>query len=277
MEAIKPSVEFVEETEKNLEHIARCAAICYDSRNYNADAMYERLLRDGHTSMFRHATVYLKVPCYHKHADVLTMYIHYSKIFGKNPYLNIHRENGIIYVSTNLQYWKEHDNFTELYNDCIVSRNEFVNTCPNKDIIRFTFICVTSVKVSRELNRVSPNNIAESSTRYINLLSKQGGATVCESFEPDYLTAVDKAIIRQKLVDACNNYDELIKSGIKPEDARRVLPFDAATKVAYTYTLGEWKHILDLRYYEKTGKAAPDAKIVAGMIHDKLIELGYNV
>ena len=35
-------------------------------------------------------------------------------------------------------------------------------------------------------------------------------------------------------------------------------------------------YILDLRYYGKTGKPHPNAKIIAGMIKDELDELGYD-
>ena len=45
----------------------------------------------------------------------------------------------------------------------------------------------------------------------------------------------------------------------------------------YTYSIKEWKHIIDLRYYGKTGKPHPNAKIIAGMIKKQLNELGYNI
>lgn len=275
MNVIEPSVDYLVENEDYREHVAKCASICYDSRNYNAEAMCNRLLKDGHNSMFRHASVYFKIPYHNPNVNVLLDYYVYYDIFGENPFVNIHKENGVVYMSMNYQYYIEHPRFKKMFGDCIISNTEFFKVCPNPDLFRFTFICVTSVKVSRELNRVSPNNIAEASTRYINLLSKQGGASACASHEPDYLTVADKSIIRDSIAKSCETYDNLIKSGIRPEDARRVLPFDTATKAAYTYTLREWKHILDLRYYEKTGKAAPDAKIIAGLILSKFVELGY--
>ena len=33
----------------------------------------------------------------------------------------------------------------------------------------------------------------------------------------------------------------------------------------------DWKHFLDLRYFETTGKAHPDMKILAEMIKDKIL------
>lgn len=44
----------------------------------------------------------------------------------------------------------------------------------------------------------------------------------------------------------------------------------------YTYSINEWRAILDLRYYGTTGAPHPNAKIIAGMIRQELIELGYD-
>ena len=57
---------------------------------------------------------------------------------------------------------------------------------------------------------------------------------------------------------------------MKPEDARGLLPLDTATKVIYTYSIKEWKHILDLRLYDKTGKAHQNCHIVMQMIKDQI-------
>ena len=61
-------------------------------------------------------------------------------------------------------------------------------------------------------------------------------------------------------------YKFLIFTGLKPEDARGNLTFNTYTICGYTYTLSEWKHILDMRLRNKTGIAHPDASIVAKQI-----------
>ena len=63
---------------------------------------------------------------------------------------------------------------------------------------------------------------------------------------------------------------------MEPQDARGELPLDLATEVIYTYSVSEWRHIIDLRYFGKTGAPHPNAKIIAGMIKDKLEEHGYD-
>ena len=66
------------------------------------------------------------------------------------------------------------------------------------------------------------------------------------------------------------SYRKLILDGMKPEDARGVLPLDTATKVIYTYSVQEWKHILDLRYYGTTGKPHPNCHVVMQMVKDQI-------
>lgn len=63
---------------------------------------------------------------------------------------------------------------------------------------------------------------------------------------------------------------------MEPQDARGELPFDLATEVVYTYSVNQWHHIIDLRYFGKTGASHPNAKIIAGMIKEKLEEYGYD-
>lgn len=70
--------------------------------------------------------------------------------------------------------------------------------------------------------------------------------------------------------EAEKTYMTLLLRGMKPEDARGVLPLDTATKVIYTYSLKEWQHVLDLRLYDKTGKAHPNCHVVMQMVKDKI-------
>ena len=61
-------------------------------------------------------------------------------------------------------------------------------------------------------------------------------------------------------------YKFLLWTGLKPEDARGNLTFNTYTICAYTYTLNEWHHIIDMRLRDTTGKAHEDARIVAAQI-----------
>ena len=81
-------------------------------------------------------------------------------------------------------------------------------------------------------------------------------------------------------IESCNNsfnkYRLLVNKGMHRQDARGVLPLDTATVCIYTYSIEEWRHIIDLRYYGTTGKPHHNAKIIAGMIKDNLETCGYD-
>lgn len=142
-------------------------------------------------------------------------------------------------------------------------------------IFRLTFCITTQISTSRELNRVSPNNIAERSTRYC---SSKDGLEICK---PWWLLEDEKDgpinITNRSLayVNACEKAEHIYRllldeEDMKPEDARGVLPLDTATKVIYTYSVEKWRDILDLRYYGRTGRPHPNAKLVMGMVRDQI-------
>lgn len=123
---------------------------------------------------------------------------------------------------------------------------------------------------------MSPNNIAERSTRYC---SSKDGLLICR---PWWLSSAKEAAFNSHSPinelwyynNAISKVEEayltLLGQGMKPEDARGILPLDTATKVIYTYFIKEWQHILDLRYYGTTGKPHPNAKLIAGKIRDEI-------
>ena len=277
MEIVKPSCELWIQDDP-IAHVARCARICYASDKVTQnEAMYNRLLDAGHNSMFRHESVYIIAPGRSDRYELIDG-------FEFCPFIDyrIDYDNDEIYISTNRQFFMENEAI-QYFGEWIVSIDEFKSTLLGKEIMRYTFKVVTQISTSRELNRVSPNNIAEQSTRYVNL-SRKGGA-ICQ---PHWLKQTDI----EDWINGNNNataiyylnqcqlgfdcYNELINLGMLPQDARGVLPLDTATVCVYTYTIDEWRHIIDLRYYGTTGKPHPNAVIIAGMIRDELIKLGYS-
>lgn len=279
MEIIKPQVELWIQ-ENPIDHVARCARICYASDKTTGNtAMYGRLQRSNHMSMFRHESIYIIAPGKNDTYELIDL-------FNNCPYVDyrIDYDNDKIYISTNRQFYIENE-LIRYFEEWIVEPAEFTNTLLGKEIMRYTFKVVTQISISRELNRVSPNNISEQSTRYVNLSRKDGA--ICqphwmtdedvEKWEDDDLDFDSKVSV---YLNSCKqdfeDYNFLLELGMFPEDARGVLPIDTATVCAYTYTISEWRHIIDLRYYGTTGKPHPNAKIIAGMIRDELIKLGYG-
>lgn len=285
MEIVKPQVELWVQNDP-IAHVARCARICYASdKTTGNEAMYQRLIDSNHKSMLRHQSVYYIIPYKGWRLANLQRY-------EECPYLEFRYDSDYIYVSTNKQFVIEHNDFNESYHEFEVDGIEFENTLIGFSLMRYTFKVVTQISTSRELNRVSPNNIAEQSTRYVNL-SKKGGAICQPHWMTDdcvkiFNTTERFSVDRRKNLSfkefaylmACEDdfrvYNQLLEDGMLPQDARGVLPIDTATICAYTYSINQWRDIIDLRYYGTTGAAHPNAVIIAGLIREKLIDAGHE-
>ena len=264
MKIVEPKVELLSELNISPEsHIARCARVCYGKEykesNQEADEkMVNGLIKRGHLSMLRHASVYLKYASY------------CGEVFHCNsPYWNdgTNEENG--FSSTNLQEFNQCD-VDDIKTITIISNKQFLEECAKYPelfkLYRITFCITTQIGTSRELNRKSPNAIAERSTRYC---SSKDGLEICKPWWYDETTlAYDMYKANMEYLETAYKY--LLGAGMKPEDARGLLPLDTATKVIYTYSIQEWQHILDLRLYDKTGKAHPNCHVVMSMVRDQI-------
>ena len=285
MKIVEPNVELWRQGTDVEKHIARCARICYKSlKDTGNDKLVANLKKSGHNSMFRHESVYAIIP---DDEIVLAFFAHYVEC----PYIDFNKYDDKIYVATNGNFILDlYDSFDydkiRIYRyitENQVDENQFANTEMGHTLMRYTFKVVTQISTSRELNRVSPNNIAEQSTRYV---LEEG--CICR---PWWMTDEDINIYNGSCnnitsskfhiyINACekgfNHYKELIKEDMLREDARGVLPLDTATTCAYTYSIKEWRKIIDLRYYGTTGKPHNNARIIAGMIKEELEQLGYE-
>ena len=159
MKLIDPKVELFSELNITPDsHLARCSRICYDLEykepNQEVDEkMIRSLVLRGHLSMFRHASIYI------------------SHLYDNPEYFRAHILNS--------PYWN-HDfsgyastNFQEAINSkinkeptiTVIGNEEFLEECAKNpelfDLYRMTFCITTQIGTSKDLNRVSPNSIAE--------------------------------------------------------------------------------------------------------------------
>lgn len=272
MKFVKPYAEYWENND-NKKHVIKCAQICYasDKNIENVDAWIDNKKQIGHNSIFRHQTYYFLIP-----TVVITEMM--AQFFINNPYIGYYEDKEWGYVSINGQTYNETKWLAHLFkyssSELGLMNVATENGCALQveRILRRTMYIVTQISTSRELNRVSPNNICEQSTRYCNFNNDKfdGEVSICEP----WWFKEENTAAQNHYLKACeistNVYKELINSNIKPQDARGVLPLDTATKCVYTYRVEEWKHILDLRYYGITGIPHPNAKIIANMIREEL-------
>lgn len=287
MKIIEPKVELWQQDDK-VAHVARCARVCYKKETGNDNALYGNLERSKHWSMFRHETYYAAINTTKNKSlifDALAGYQHC-------PYINYVTYKSKTYIVTNGNFFRDivtsNPVLFNLICDNQITSEEAEQIEPIwQHFMHYTFCVTTQISTSRELNRVSPNNIAEQSTRYV-----YEDGTICKPHwmtdeEIDYLnnepifeewcnSHKKASIFRDSCNYSFNTYKFLVDNGMPRQDARGVLPLDTATRCVYTYSIDEWRKIIDLRYYGTTGKPHPNAAIIAGMIKNELEYIGYN-
>lgn len=282
----------------NEEIIATCSAVCYATEEIKDYKEFcNKRLRSKHYSVFRHGTSYYKIYKYDAPYNVIDA----AKYLIDNPLVGYYSTDYYIYLSINHHYLLEHSVLKSRLEKYEVNKDTIIKD-GIYDIIRETFILTTQISTSRELNRVSPNNICEESTRYCNYTLDKFGKE-CKLCVPHWIhvktgsrqigfedinnynfgvnessyNKIDTANIVTTYLESCqesfDNYNYLVSRGLKPQDARGLLPIDTATKVAYTYTLKEWRHIINNRVKEITGSSHPNAKLIIGLVKDNLTKL----
>lgn len=253
---IEPSVEYIKQ-ENIIDHVVKCARVCYDSLNGDNDKLYQNLIKKGHLSMLRHATRYFKIPISEAY-----LVLKYSILFSS--YTQIYEDYEHYYFVVNEQY--AYENPLGILKDY-----EIPEKLVPFNYRRFTFKLGTSIAVSRELNRVSPNNIAERSTRYIDYTrSKYDNIPISKPYWYKGDNSGAEMAYRGILENISSYYKILRDRGLKAEEARGILPLDTYTEVIYTYSYQEWQEIFRKRIDNETGRSHPDATNICKMIKDEL-------
>lgn len=287
MKIIEPKVELWQQGDDYKAHVARCARVCYGRETGNDEATIKRLINDEHWSMFRHGTYYIIANDSDKTLE--TIIINYANTIG----FSYHYEKHVYYITVNGNWILDHKTQFGYLSKYIVPIEDFCNTEIGFHMMRYTFCVDTQISTSRELNRVSPNSIAEKSTRYVyedgsicrpHWISKEEA----ELFNNDNNIILNEAI-NADLNEAINvylngckrdfeEYKILVdKYKIHRQDARGKLPLDTATRCIYTYSVDEWFEIIKKRVYNTTGKSHPNATIICKLIEQELNELGYEI
>lgn len=233
-----------------------------------------------------------------------TAYYNWTDVVGRiyakydsNPYSKVTntftKDNEFIrkvYVTTNLRviienHWEDDLEF-------ICKPTEFHEK-------RITLKFTTNIGVTREGNRHRVNSIAEESTRYCNYTSNKFGnhITCCrpvwitkdditpnvEEYEQPALDNLIKEYGTDKehcwadidyylfsLLTSNYCYNNLIRLGWSPQQAREVLPLATKSEVVYTAFASDWKHWFDLRLVGTTGKPHPNMEQVAWLAKEEL-------
>ncbi len=118
--------------------------------------------------------------------------------------------------------------------------------------------------ISHELVRMRECSFAQESTRYCNYNNDKFGNDITviqpcfwDKDSREYAKWYKSCALAEKY------YMQLVTEfGVKPEEARSVLPTSTKTDIVVTANLQEWHHIFELRACDATGKAHPQMKEV---------------
>lgn len=112
--------------------------------------------------------------------------------------------------------------------------------------------------VANEITRHRLASFAQSSTRYCNYSQDKFGNEITV-VRPCFFWM--GTVAYDEWFEACaiaeQKYFSLLAMGMKPEEARDVLPISTMTKLVMTANLREWRHFFKLRAVGATGKPHP--------------------
>ena len=275
MKLIKPSVEIIKQEEYDLNNIFKFIELagrtCYKSEDKitedSAGEFVGRMIKSGHGAMLEHGTVYLTIPNKNISKSLLIYYCE------RNPYSKIVWTDTNVYITTNYRVIIENN-----WNDFL----KYI-TAPTEFHVKRTtvkFICDRSV--SHEFVRHRVFSFAQESTRYYNYTKDKFDneltfiipCWIKDLKEDSYYAYCEyhnlKNDASKRWFDICMAaefvYTNLIEEGLKPQEARAVLPNSLKTELIMTGFDSDWRHFFKLRC---APNAHPQAKELANMLKDK--------
>ena len=261
--------------------------ICYGSQDKIAPGTAEKfvkgLIQSNHGAPLEHNGVYLDCP-----KSVYDKYVNnkYSKT-------STHKFNEInkYYVSTNLRVLFENDWLDDLR--YVIEPTQYHEK-------RITVAFTVDRFTGEEFLRHRAASFNRESTRYINYSKDKFGAGNIKFITPPWVDNNINAIDDKKFRELCysiykgEDYDEfsdilywlfslkaaeysynnLIRLGWQPQQARTVLPCAINSPLIKTAFVSDWCHFFNLRALGTTGRPHPQAKELAEPLMNDFIKQG---
>lgn len=226
-------------------------------RSKTAKAFVDKMIELGHNSPLEHGTVYLLI----SGKDNIIKNYYYNKYSTCNllPYPD-NDGSPVWAVTTNYRVMVENNTLDDLRRICEPTEYHEKRTT-------FRLTCARVQADSFVRHRVF--SFLMESTRYCNYSDGKfdNEITVVEPTRWDDFSAVQQNLFFGAWDYAKHNYMTLIKTGVKPEDARDVLPLQLKTELIMTGTESQWEQFFKLRISDH---AHPDAKYIAEKIKEQL-------
>lgn len=224
-----------------------------NGRSKTAEEFVNRMVSLNHGSTLEHGTVYLTLP-FGRGADTMYGLLNYTTV-RKDPSIL----DSPVYVTTNYRVLVENDLLDDL---------EFLSEPTEFHEKRTTFRLTCARVQADSFVRHRVFSFLMESTRYCNYSDGKFDKEITivkptrwEDFDRFMLTFVASWESAERI------YMLLIKNGIKPEDARDVLPLQLKTELIMTGTESQWEQFFKLRISDH---AHPDAKYIAEQIKEQL-------
>ena len=228
-----------------------------NGRSKTAKEFVDKMIELGHGSPLEHGTVYLLI----SGKDNIIKNYYYNKYSTCNllPYPD-NDGSPVWAVTTNYRVMVENNALDDLRRIC--EPTEF-----HEKRTTFRLTCARVQADSFVRHRVF--SFLMESTRYCNYSDGKfdNKITVVEPIGWDDFSAVQQNLFFGVWNYAEDNYMTLIKTGVKPEDARDVLPLQLKTELIMTGTESQWEQFFKLRISDH---AHPDAKYIAEQIKEQL-------
>lgn len=275
MQLIKSSFEILEQApdiQGVKKQIERAGRTCYKSEDKITDTSCEefvnRMVNSGHGAMLEHGTVYLKIP--YKYIDVscnLDIPIMEDSVakYTENKYSNCTTINHIAYITTNYRVLVENGWLDDLQYQC--DPTEYHEK-------RITVKFILPISISREFIRHRTASFAEQSTRYCNYSKSKFGEELTFII-PHWYDNVDsytKNEFDRGLQYAEGYYMFMVDKGMKPQEAREILPLCTKTELIMTAFTSDWEHFFKLRCHST---AHPQARELAIPLKEEFIKKGF--
>lgn len=235
----------------------------------SAKGFVDRMINSKHFAALEHGTVYLLIPQGVDY-DIFDRY-------KKNKYsvtleiVLLDKPKGL-YVTTNLRVLQENGWLDDLQYLC--EPTEYHER-------RYTFRFTTDIGICRELLRHRKFSFLNESTRYCNYSKGKFGGEITFIKPSWYQDNPDEAWEDMKhanFKEICEQteaaYINSVDNGATPQEARQILPLATKTELIMTGFSSDWRYLLDLRLYGKTGKPHPDMLNLMEKLRYKALEAG---
>ncbi len=224
-----------------------------NGRSKTAKEFVDKMIKLGHGSPLEHGAVYLKFPSDGK-VNMIYWLSSYT-IVKKDPNIS----DSPVYVTTNYRVLVEEDLLEDLEFLCEPTEYHEKRTT-------FRLTCARVQADSFVRHRVF--SFLMESTRYCNYSDGKFDKEIT-IVKPTKWEDYEKSLLMFVTLweSAERTYMNLIDNGVKPEDARDVLPLQLKTELIMTGAESQWEQFFKLRISDH---AHPDAKYIAEQIKEQL-------